>query len=406
MSNLKNFNSMKARYNFDRMSNWGYLEQKQFSNTMGDKVNVRGKQNRIYSDPLVRIREDKLRSLKRALYNSYQSAVIVFDKDDRKEDDEGNKTGYHFRCLINHDKLKVDYEDKVLSIPFKEVPLEFEGNNQMSIADKMVDTGTPGTFLDEAGFPVLDQNGNEIQAYRVRPGATFKWISGNEGYMPDSYWIIFLQYSEETAYFRGQIRKADDEIEVIPIDQDGNEGDPLIYHGWTVGPNERQAIWNVKKGVVWNDLYYSKILYITKDDTTKTFFRRFNRVVINGQTWEVAGFNDNYGTTSKNDQGGMIRVALKETYTSTNEILKNYEDEKTQSQGQIMGPKVIQSFDTVYYKVPEGTGQWVVPAAAPIKVLNNTSTELKIQVLQVSESSTIELQYGDQTYEVTIRPFM
>ena len=159
---------MKARYNFDRMSNWGYLEQKQFSNTMGDKVNVRGKQNRIYSDPLVRIREDKLRSLKRALYNSYQSAVIVFDKDDRKEDDEGNKTGYHFRCLINHDKLKVDYEDKVLSIPFKEVPLEFEGNNQMSIADKMVDTGTPGTFLDEAGFPV--QTKTEMRFKHIESG--------------------------------------------------------------------------------------------------------------------------------------------------------------------------------------------------------------------------------------------
>jgi hypothetical protein len=83
---------------------------------MGDKVNVRGKALRTYADPLIRIREDKLRSLKRALYNSYQSAVIVFDKDDRQ---------YHFRCLINHDKLKVDYEDKVLSIPFREVPVEF-----------------------------------------------------------------------------------------------------------------------------------------------------------------------------------------------------------------------------------------------------------------------------------------
>jgi hypothetical protein len=24
-----------------------------------------------------------------------------------------------FRCLINHDKLKVDYEDKIISIPFE-----------------------------------------------------------------------------------------------------------------------------------------------------------------------------------------------------------------------------------------------------------------------------------------------
>jgi len=85
---------------------------------MGDKISVRGKYSNVYANPLLRIREDKLRSLKRALYNSYQSAVIVFDKDDRH---------FHFRCLINHDKLKVDYEDKILSIPYREVPVEYEG---------------------------------------------------------------------------------------------------------------------------------------------------------------------------------------------------------------------------------------------------------------------------------------
>jgi len=90
-------------------------------------------------NPLVRIREDKLRSMKRALFNSYQSAVIQFDKDDRE---------YHFRCLINHDKLKVDYEDKILSIPFKEILVEYEGNKTLPLSEKMVDTGTPGMFLD------------------------------------------------------------------------------------------------------------------------------------------------------------------------------------------------------------------------------------------------------------------
>jgi hypothetical protein len=38
--------------------------------------------------------------MKRALFDSYQAAIIKFDKDDRD---------FHFRCLINHDKLKVDY---------------------------------------------------------------------------------------------------------------------------------------------------------------------------------------------------------------------------------------------------------------------------------------------------------
>ena len=100
MSELKAFDTLKARYDFDRLTNWGYLREKDFDGDNESRVNVRGKEPFNYADPLIRLREDKLRSFKRALRNSYQSAVIVFDKDDRQ---------YHFRCLINHDKLKVDY---------------------------------------------------------------------------------------------------------------------------------------------------------------------------------------------------------------------------------------------------------------------------------------------------------
>lgn len=386
--------TLKLRYGYDKLSNWG-INQKDYDNTMGDKVNVRGKEQIGYADPLIRIREDKLRSLKRALYNSYQSAVIVFDKDDRE---------LHFRCLMNHDKLKVDYEDKILSIPYKQIPVEYEGLD-MELSQKIVDVGTPGRFEDEAGNPVLDQNNEEIYQYRVKPGDTFKWISGNEGYMPDSYWIIFLQYSEQTAYFRGEIRKADDIIEIIPVEEDGTEGDPILYHGWTTGPNEDQAIWNVKKGVIWNDLYYTKLLYITKDETTSAFFERFDRVVINGQTWEVQGYNDNYGTTSKKSSGGMIRVALKETYTSTNQVIKKMQQDELEGLV-ITGPDNIESFDIVSYTVPDGYQlSWSIDAAAPFKILTSSSKELKIQVLQVNSKITTNISYGNQTKIVTIKPF-
>lgn len=394
-SKLKGLNSLKARFNFDKITNWGVEDEKSYDTSMGDKVNVRGTQLHTYANPLVRIREDKLRSLKRALYNSYQSAVIVFDKDDRQ---------YHFRCLINHDKLKVDYEDKILSIPFKEIPVELEGE-EGSIAEKIVDTGTPGRFLDQLGNPVLDTNDQVIYQYRVKAGDTFKWVSGNEGYMPDSYWIIFLQYSEQTAYFRGQIRKADDEIEVIPIDQDGSPGDPVIYHGWTTGPNEDQAIWNVKKGVVWNDMYYTKILYITKDETTKAFFKRFDRVVINGQTWEVQGYNDNYGTSSKNAEGGMIRVALKETYTSTNQIIQDMKETEQSSDYEILGPSEVQSYDTVTYYVYNGTGSWILPTAAPIDIISQTTNELKIEIKPIRNKTTFTLGYGEKELQITVKPF-
>lgn len=223
--------------------------------------------------------------------------------------------------------------------------------------------------------------------------------------MPDSYWIIFLQYSEQTAYFRGQIRKADDEIEVIPIDEDGSPGDPVIYHGWTTGPNEDQAIWNVKKGVVWNDMYYTKILYITKDETTKAFFKRFDRVVINGQTWEVQGYNDNYGTSSKNAEGGMIRVALKETYTSTNQVIQDIKEIEQSSDYEILGPSEVQSYDTVTYYVYNGTGSWILPTAAPIDIISQTTNELKIEIKPVRNKTTFTLGYGEKELQITVKPF-
>ena len=272
----------------------------------------------------------------------------------------------------------------------------------MSLADKIVDVGTPGLFVDQAGIPVLDYKGDQIYQYRVKPGDTFKWVSGNEGYMPDSYWIIFLQYSEETAYFRGQIRKADDVIQIIPVEQDGSAGDPILYHGWTTGPNEDQAIWNVKKGVVWNDLYYTKLLYITKDETTSAFFERFDRVVINGQTWEVQGYNDNYGTTSRSSTGGMIRVALKETYTSTDEIIQKMKKQQSQN---IVGPDIVQSFDIVNFTVNNGQQDLWEVAAGPLKVLSRSASKIKIQVLQVNEQTTIDINYGSQVKSITIRPF-
>ena len=402
---LKALNPLKARYDFDRMSNWGYTG-KQFQNEQANKINVRGKQKSGYADPLVRLREDKLRSMKRALFNSYQSAIIQFDKDKRVEEREG----FHFRCLINHDKLKVDYQDKILSIPFREVPVEYQHNRQLSSDDKFQDTGTPGIFYDELGNPVLNEQGQPITAYRVKPGDTFKWISGNEGYMPDSYWIIFLQYSEQTAYFRGEIRKADDEISILPIGEDGTAGkDPIIYHGWTTGPNEDEAIWNVKKGVVWNDLYYSKILYITKDENTQAYFKRFDRVIVNGQTWEVQGYNDNYGTTSKNADGGMIRVALKQTYTSTNEVLEEIKQKFNQTTqetiGQIYGPETVQTYDVITYYLTSGSGQWSVSAAAPVTIIEQTGDKVKLEIGQVKTTTTFELYCGEKTLSIKVKPF-
>ena len=54
---------------------------------------------------------DKLRSLKKALLYSYQAQTAILN--DNRE----------FKCLINHDKLKEDYDDKIISIPYEDICL-------------------------------------------------------------------------------------------------------------------------------------------------------------------------------------------------------------------------------------------------------------------------------------------
>ena len=58
-----------------------------------------------------RMIKDKERSLKKALLYSYQAATAILED------------GREFRCLINPNKNKPEYDNKILSIPFYDICL-------------------------------------------------------------------------------------------------------------------------------------------------------------------------------------------------------------------------------------------------------------------------------------------
>ena len=115
-----------------------------------------------------RMNLDKLRSLKKALLYSYQAQTAELGD------------GRQFRCLINHDKLKEDYDDKIISIPYKDICLNADGIK-----------GKTSEGEEDIGMKV---------------GDVFKWVE------TDTRWIVIQEILEENAYFRGTIRKAEDEI--------------------------------------------------------------------------------------------------------------------------------------------------------------------------------------------------
>lgn len=90
---------------------------------------------------------DKKRSMHRALLYSYQAAWIKKDAEDSE----------WVRALINPDKVKFDYDEKIVSVDW------------------------------EHGF---------------KPGDTFEW-----GKETGSHWIILKTEDTELAYFRANIRR-------------------------------------------------------------------------------------------------------------------------------------------------------------------------------------------------------
>lgn len=433
---------MSARDNMRKRFRADLNKNPSHSYDFGSSLDKMNKRLSVFGgeDQWTRMRQDKLRSLKKALLASYQRAIV--QKYDVKKDSLANSiisiitllqdnqelsdnqnnilnkledqytslavitdkysaryiraleeivdsltsTAPFFKALINHDKLKVDYEDKIISIPFREAPEDSE---------EQIDTD-------------------------FHNGTVFKWVHGNkEEWTPDTYWIVYMQYSEQTAYFRAEIRKADEQIQIIIVDDEGNEN-TVSYRGWMTGPNETTALWNTKRGVVWNDMNYTKLLYITKDEDTLAYFQRFDRIIINGKPWEVQAYNENYSTSKTGDfSSGIIRVALKETYTSADQFVKEIKDAEAaqiqaeaaydaeHTQARIDGPTAAHPYDILIYKAKnyEQPQDWFVSDTSLVKVLEYNEDTLKLEVIaKKANKEGFQIGYGQNIIQIPIEP--
>jgi hypothetical protein len=98
------------------------------------------------------------------LLYSYQAATAVLSNNQE------------FRCLINPDKNKPAYDNKILSIPYKDICL----NN-----------------------PRMGKTSDGIVSIDIKTGDVFTWKETN------THWLVYLEILEEDAYFRSEIRRCD-----------------------------------------------------------------------------------------------------------------------------------------------------------------------------------------------------
>jgi hypothetical protein len=149
---------------------------------------------------------DKRRSLERAVWHSYQGANV------RKTNTETQET---VRALINPNKLKQDYDDKIISIKYD---------------------------------------------YDFKSGDVFEWVGTN------TFWLIYLQDLTELAYFRGDIRKCSHEIA-----WEDEEGLHKTYAAIR-GPVETKINYIQKHGISVDTPNYSLNILIPKTDSAVKYF--------------------------------------------------------------------------------------------------------------------------------------
>lgn len=289
-----------------------------------------------------RMNSDKLRSLRKALLYSYQAQTAILT--DNRE----------FRCLINHDKLKEDYDDKIISIPYRDICLN---------ADKIGNKTSDG-----------------MQDIGMKVGDTFTWKETN------TRWIVIQEILEENAYFRATIRKAEDEIVI----------DGKTYYGY-LGKWTKGQLWHTKGLNSWSEMGYEVVLYITRDETTENFFHRFQKVNISDRLWEVQFVNDLYSDT-------MLIVYLKETFTNEFDPVTNTTAEEPGQGSQteieepinmdpaIKGKDSVYPFDKVTYTIENAeNGSWYL-SNNKAKIDSQTSTEVDV-IITSAKSGSVDLIY-------------
>lgn len=317
-----------------------------------------------------RMQEGKLRTLKKALLYSYQAATAVID-------------GNMFRCLINSNKQKADYDCKILSIPYEDICL----GTYVQIENE--ETGE--IEWQQEDYKPDDKTSNSLIATGIEPGKVFYWKETG------TYWIAYLKFLEEDAYFRGEIYRCED----IPITINDNQ-----YYIYIRGPVETEIQWNQKNNTSWNEINYSLIMYITKNEETLDYFHRFQKLDIprpdgNGiDTWEIKAV-DPYSAD------GIIEIGLGEWFN--NEFAEEPEEEEEKPDYSddptaiyIDGPDEVHPYDTIDYRIYGlNNGSWELSNNKLARFVRGRGNTVTIEII-TGKAGTFDLKYKTETHEATL----
>ena len=305
--------------------------------------------------------KDKLNSLKKALLYSYQAATAIL------------ADGREFRCLINPDKTKPAYDNKIISIPYKDVCLN---------------------------KPRVGKTTEGEEQIGMKPGDVFTWKETN------THWLVYLEAIEEDAYFRSEIRRCDQQVEI----------NKTKYWVYLRGPVETSIEWTQKSQIEWNTLNYSLVMYITADQNTNEYFERFKTIKVTDprynkeKTWQIVGVDPYYGD-------GILQIFLDEFFENSIADAVAAEKQKQTSQvnptngttALISGPTEVQQYSKAYYEIQNAeNGHWYLSWKGQEQDLKSSNKIIPLNV-SIGELGVFTLIYRidgqeDITLDVKIIP--
>lgn len=227
-----------------------------------------------------RMIKDKRRTLDRAVLYSYQGAFVKKYIQDYVPLMDNEKDQPPARALINPNKVKQDYDDKVISIGWE---------------------------------------------YNFEPGTVFEWCQTG------TYWLIYLQDLTELAYFRGDIRRCSYIIRWL-----NDDGEERYTYAAIRGPIETRIESIQKNGISLDVPNYSLNMLIPKNKDTLQWCKRYNKFLLsdgeNTVCWRIEA-TDTYSMQ------GIIEFTAVEYYINQDkdDVEKELVDGKVPS-GKLLHP--------------------------------------------------------------------
>ena len=301
-----------------------------------------------------RMIKDKWRTLLRTLKYSYQACDIALAQAQQEILDEGLEPEYPIvRALINPDKNKQDYDDKILSVDY---------------------------------------------IHQFKPGDVFEWK--NTG----THWIIYLQQLTEDAYFRGEIRRCRYKIKFK--DEDGN----ICYTYAAIrGPVETQIDSIQKNQERIDKPNLSLNILMPRNEVTIKAFDRYKEFILDGRCWKVKAVDPISMTV---DRQGVLEVNAQEDYINEvtddeiNEIKDGLvvEPDEPTPNSEINGETFIKPAIPEIYSVDMDGGTWCIREnniPVDIEPIDNKSVQITWKKM-TSGQFTLVWNNGSDTYEKVI----